>query len=57
MSFKGVIEVLRRGITEFEGNLRRRLVGIEQVTAGQEQTLPCKIAKNGGLEGLLKSTL
>ena len=57
MLFEGVVEVLGGGIAEVEGYFGGCLVGIEQVSFGQEEALCGEIAEYGGLEGFFKTPL
>ncbi len=57
MLFEGVVEVLGGSIAEVEGYFGGRLVGIEQVSSGQEEALCGEIAEYSGLEGLFKTAL
>ena len=57
MLLKGIIEVLRGGIAQLEGDLGSRLVRVEQIATGQQQALFGKVAEDCRLEGLLKPAL
>ena len=57
MLFESVIEVLGGAIAEVEGYFCGRLVGIEEVSLGQEEALSGEVAEYGGLEGLFESPL
>ena len=52
---EGVVEVLGGGVAQLEGDLGCRLLGIEQVTACQLETLGGEVAEHGGLECLFKA--
>src|SRR6185437_2221316 len=52
--FKGVIEMLRRGIAEFRGDLGSRLLCILKVLTSQEQALFGEIAEDGSPEQLFE---
>jgi hypothetical protein len=57
MLFEGVVEVLGGSIAEVEGYFGGCLVGIEQVSFGQEEALGGEVTEYGGLEGLFKPPL
>lgn len=55
MSFERIIEVLGGGIAEVEGYFGGGLVGIEEVSFGEEEALSGEVTEYGGLEGLFES--